>query len=300
MSTWRRTFAALILALAPAFVLVAMPRGAEGAGTETVHVVGKGQTIDQVAKKYGVSVKSIVSANKLKDPTSLKAGTKLVIPNAKGSASTKKSFESKPKHPGRVTLVRFGSNESQVIQAVTKKGKLMPGVMPRFARMMRFGKLNMEHPIDPKLIARVAQVSDHFGGKPIEIISGFRPKTLTQFTPHSNHNLGRAIDMRIAGVPNEVLRDYCKTFKSAGVGYYPNSLFVHFDVRATSTYWVDLSKPGEPPKYVGSATDVDHSVDDTLDDMTPDAVGSSSVAPSSTASAAASSPPPVPSSVGQP
>ena len=253
--------ATALLVAAPLIAVLAMPTLAEGA--DVVHVVAKGEKIDELAKKYGVQVKAIASANKLKDPSHLKAGTKLKIPGAKTPAKT---YEQKPKFPGRVKLVRFGSPESQELQVVSKKGKLVPGVLPRVARMMRFGKLNIEHPIDSHLVQLVAQVSDHFGGRPIEIISGFRPKTPTQYTPHSNHNIGKAIDMRIPGVPNEVLRDHCRTYKNTGVGYYPNSMFVHFDVRAKSTFWVDLSKPGEAPKYVGANTDVDHGVDDaTLD-----------------------------------
>jgi hypothetical protein len=34
-----------------------------------------------------------------------------------------------------------------------------------------------------------------------------------------------------------------------GVGYYPNSTFVHVDVRPDAAYWVDRSGPGEPPDY---------------------------------------------------
>lgn len=259
MKSW---IATAMLIAAPLLVVLALPGPA--AGADVVHVVQKGEKIDELAKKYGVQVKAITSANKLKDPSHLKPGTKLKIPG--GKLVSAKTYEKKPVHPGRATLVRFGTAESQQIQLVTKKGKLVPGVLPRVARMMRFGKLNIEHPIDPKLVQLVAQVSDHFGGRPIEIISGFRPKTLTQYTPHSNHNVGKAIDMRIPGVPNEVLRDHCRTYKNTGVGYYPNSLFVHFDVRSKSTFWIDLSKPGEPPKYVGKETDVDHGVDDaTLD-----------------------------------
>ncbi len=255
----RQLVTAALFALAPAVALVGFPSLADGA--EVVHVVTKGDKIDDLAKKYGVTIKSIASANKLKDPTHLKPGAKLVIPGAKVSKA--KTYEGKPKNPGRITLVRFGTSETQTIQLVSKKGKLLPGVLPRVARMMRFGKLNIEHPIDSKLVSLLAQVSDHFGGRTIEIVSGFRPKTPTQYTPHSNHNVGRAIDMRMPGVPNEVLRDHCRTYKNVGVGYYPNSLFVHFDTRAKSTFWVDLSKPGEAPKYLTPGSDVDHGVDDT-------------------------------------
>lgn len=262
MKSLKHWIASTMLVAAPLVAVLAMPNLAEGA--DVVHVVQKGEKIEELAKKYNVAVKTIASANKLKDPTHLKSGVKLKIPGAKVTAA--KTFEQKPKFPGRAKLIRFGTAESQEIQLVSKKGKLVPGVLPRVARMMRFGKLNIEHPIEPKLVQLVAQVSDHFGGRPIEIISGFRPKTPTQYTPHSNHNVGKAIDMRIPGVPNEVLRDHCRTYKNVGVGYYPNSLFVHFDVRAKNTFWVDLSKPGEAPKYVGKDTDVDHGVDDaTLD-----------------------------------
>jgi hypothetical protein len=34
-----------------------------------------------------------------------------------------------------------------------------------------------------------------------------------------------------------------------GVGYYPNSSFVHVDVRSQNTQWVDRSSPGERPEY---------------------------------------------------
>ncbi len=247
-----------LFAAAPVLALAAFPGIA--ASAEVQHVVVKGEKIDQIAKKYGVTVPALASANKLKDPSKLKPGSKLTIPGKAGQKP--KTYEMTPKVAGQVTLIRFGTKETQTLKLVDKKHKLVPGVLPRMARLMRFGPLKMEHPVDPRLVGLLAQVSDHFGGRPIEIISGFRPKTKTQFTPHSNHNIGKAIDLRIAGVPNEVLRDHCKTYKNVGVGYYPNSLFIHFDVGAKSTAWVDLSKPGEAPKYVQPGHDYDHGADD--------------------------------------
>ena len=96
-------------------------------------------------------------------------------------------------------------------------------------------------------------------------------------------------DMRVTGVPNEVLRDHCRTYKNVGVGYYPNSLFVHFDVRSKSTFWVDLSKPGEAPKYVNGQGDFDHALDEAAAD-------GADLSPKDEAAGAASSsaPPPLP------
>jgi hypothetical protein len=51
------------------------------------------------------------------------------------------------------------------------------------------------------------------------------------------------------GVPNSALRDYLRTLRDVGVGYYPNSTFVHLDVRERSASWVDYAGPGESPRY---------------------------------------------------
>jgi hypothetical protein len=98
----------------------------------------------------------------------------------------------------------------------------------------------------------LAKVSDHFGGRPIRVVSGYRPYSASQFTPHSRHNSGHAVDFSIPGISNRELRDYCKTLPNVGVGYYPNSSFVHLDARETSTYWIDYSGPGEAPRYANS------------------------------------------------
>jgi hypothetical protein len=95
----------------------------------------------------------------------------------------------------------------------------------------------------------VGLVSDHFGGRTIHITSGFRPYSPVQYAPRSNHNLGRAMDFSVEGVPNTVLRDFCRTFRNAGVGYYPNGTFVHLDVRPMKATWVDYSRSGEAPRY---------------------------------------------------
>jgi hypothetical protein len=50
-------------------------------------------------------------------------------------------------------------------------------------------------------------------------------------------------------VSNRELRDFCRGLPSAGVGYYPNSWFVHLDARDERSYWVDYSRPGEAPRY---------------------------------------------------
>jgi len=105
--------------------------------------------------------------------------------------------------------------------------------------------------VDPRLVQRIQAVVDHFKGPGLtkmSIISGYRPTSVG-----SMHSTGRAVDFRIEGVKNEDVVAFCKTLDDTGCGYYPNSSFVHVDVRdanAGHVAWIDASGPGESPRYV--------------------------------------------------
>jgi hypothetical protein len=102
--------------------------------------------------------------------------------------------------------------------------------------------------LDKGLLTRVSAVAHHFPGRPISLVSGYRPQSRG-----SLHQSARALDLRVAGVSNEELVAFCKTLKDTGCGYYPNSSFVHLDVRNPGTgpvSWIDSSGPGETPHYV--------------------------------------------------
>ena len=100
------------------------------------------------------------------------------------------------------------------------------------------------------LVGRMQHVVDHFHAKKITVVSGYRPSSLGSF-----HQSARAVDFHIEGVKNEDLVAFCRTIPDTGCGYYPNSSFVHMDVRAPRTghvYWIDSSGPGEPARYVAT------------------------------------------------
>lgn len=103
--------------------------------------------------------------------------------------------------------------------------------------------------IHPGLLERLQRVGEAFDPHPIEIVSGYRPDA----RPRSRHHHARALDVVVVGASREALRDLALTFERTGVGWYPNSTFVHIDVREESAYWVDLSRPGERPRYVRGA-----------------------------------------------
>jgi hypothetical protein len=108
--------------------------------------------------------------------------------------------------------------------------------------------------IDARLVERLETTVDHFhkagASSRVLLVSGYRPKSVGSY-----HQSGRALDFRIDGVQNEALVAFCKTLPDTGCGYYPNSSFVHMDVRdagAGHIAWIDVSRPGQPPKYVSA------------------------------------------------
>jgi uncharacterized protein YcbK (DUF882 family) len=108
------------------------------------------------------------------------------------------------------------------------------------------------HKLDPRVVERLEVVADHFrkeGQLPrIVLVPGTK-----QRTSGSMHTSGRAIDFKIEGVPNEEVVAFCKTMADTGCGFYPTAGFVHVDVRDHGighVSWIDVSKPGDAPKYV--------------------------------------------------
>ncbi len=108
--------------------------------------------------------------------------------------------------------------------------------------------------IDPGLVERLSLAVEHFrkdaAPARVQLVSGYRPRSAGSY-----HQAGKALDFRIDGVTNEALVAFCKTLPDTGCGYYPNSLFVHMDVRAPGAghiAWIDASRPGEHPRYVSS------------------------------------------------
>ena len=77
-----------------------------------------------------------------------------------------------------------------------------------------------------------------------EIISGYRSPatnamlvaTTDGVSSHSLHMEGRALDVRLVGLPAVALRDLALAKQAGGVGYYPVPNFVHLDTGRVRTW----------------------------------------------------------------
>lgn len=175
--------------------------------------------------------------------------------------------------------VRFvrGTGEQDVFPLVRCDGSVAPEALDRLSLMMR--PPNVERPTsgllpdepdaeaaargewiaevrlaNPRLLWAIQRIADAFPWRAIYVYSGYRPGALVAGTSHhSLHSAARAVDIQVHGIPNTKVFEVCRLLDDVGCGFYPNSKFVHVDVRRPGTghaVWIDASGPGEPPRYV--------------------------------------------------
>ena len=119
-----------------------------------------------------------------------------------------------------------------------EKGDYILDALQNLNYVLRDHRTNQVHPIDPMTLDLMAAISRKVGAKqPFEIISGYRsPQTNKSLSKQSRgvaknsyHMQGKAIDLRLPGVPLKAVRKAALELRMGGVGYYAKSDFVHID-----------------------------------------------------------------------
>lgn len=119
-----------------------------------------------------------------------------------------------------------------------ENGRYLSDGLREIDYVLRDFRTNEVRSIDPALLdllhtLRLAMAYD----RPISVISGYRcPATNAMLAARSNqvaknsyHVRGMAIDIRLPGRQLPSVRDHAKALALGGVGYYPESEFVHVD-----------------------------------------------------------------------
>ncbi len=139
---------------------------------------------------------------------------------------------------GRLILVNTHTGEVLDTVYRTESGYL-PGELGRLDWLLRDHRTGDVLPLDARLFDLLRELAGSAGLEPrYQVISGYRsPATNAMLVAGSDgvssrslHMEGRAIDVRLEGLPLERLRDLALARQAGGVGYYPSSDFVHLDV----------------------------------------------------------------------
>jgi len=159
-----------------------------------------------------------------------------------------------PPPSGNLHLYRPVEDETLKVNIFNPDGSYNVDAITVASHMLRCRRTDTEKPMEPRLLAILSHVFDHFGERRIDIVSGYRNQRKTT----SYHFKATAADIRISGVPAARLKAFVETLDAGGmgIGIYPVTGFVHIDVRPPPSYrWVDYarSNPGatqkRPPRW---------------------------------------------------
>jgi len=153
--------------------------------------------------------------------------------------------------PRTLTVVRPASGERANV-LYWKDGEVIDSAYQELCHMLRDVNGKAAMPIDPKLLetlwASQAFVARYGLDKPLEILSGYRTpasnsRLIEQGIPaarQSLHMSGKAADVRIAGLTEEVLGGLVRSFRQGGVGFYfrsgPRGGWIHADTGLNRTW----------------------------------------------------------------
>jgi len=171
-------------------------------------------------------------------------------PSRVGARTADAGNRRKPARKGPVVLYQVNLRETMALTMDDAEGRPLKGTQRRFDHFMRCHYTNVQHKMNPRLMRLLYLTGRHWPGRRLEVFSGYRHPSVAK-NPYSPHMRGLACDFRVQGIGTSELRDYLRRrFDKVGVGYYPNSPFVHLDVRKNqSAFWIDYSLPGERSIY---------------------------------------------------
>lgn len=119
-----------------------------------------------------------------------------------------------------------------------KDGVYLPAALQNIDDFLKDFRTGARHDIDPALLDVLYDIKVKTGSHaPFEVISAYRSPQTNQLlrtttagvAQNSMHLQGQAIDVRLGDVSLARLRDAALHLQRGGVGFYPESEFVHVD-----------------------------------------------------------------------
>lgn len=142
---------------------------------------------------------------------------------------------------GPVAVLTFRNMWTRELLPIDPK---QPPASVAIDRFLRCHYTNQATDMDPRLLDVALRAARHFQSTLVQVVSGYRaPKynLMLRKKGHavareSQHPLGHALDFRLPGVATRTLYRFVRSLRLGGVGYYPESAFVHADVGPIRTW----------------------------------------------------------------
>lgn len=161
-----------------------------------------------------------------------------------GHNASKSTLRAEPlqKPTGDIWLHAENLGEETKVNIYKQDGSYDDAALAKLDDLFRCRQTGEVRAVRPELYEQLSRISDHFGGKKIELVSGFRFAERSS----SRHFHASAMDIRIKDVSIRDMYNYAESLDGGnmGIGIYPTSQFIHVDFRAPgepSYRWTDWS-----------------------------------------------------------
>ncbi|MBI3329715.1 MAG: DUF882 domain-containing protein [Nitrospinae bacterium] len=144
------------------------------------------------------------------------------------------------------SLAFYNTHTGESLRAVYWfRGTYLPDPLRAINHILRDHRSDESISIDVQLLDLLQAIEKELeAGQPFHIISGYRSPATNAYlhqwsdgvVAHSLHIEGKAIDIRMPGRDLVLVRRVAMSLRGGGVGYYPESNFVHVDVGRVR-YW---------------------------------------------------------------
>jgi len=126
-----------------------------------------------------------------------------------------------------------------------ERGRYLTDALDEISFLLRDYRTDDVHPIDPELLDQLHDLKQILGlNQPFDVICGYR-SPLTNAKLHAEnsgvannsfHMHGRAVDIRIERFDLRRIHSAALAMHRGGVGYYPESNFIHLDTGTFRTW----------------------------------------------------------------
>jgi len=186
------------------------------------------------------------TASAAKTPSKSTAKKKKRPPGFTGANAPKSSYRKEPLEKPSGDLWLRAENLAQEVRVSIYKqdGSFDDASLAKLDELFRCLVTGEVRAVRSELYEQLSRIQDHFDGKRIDLVSGFRLGNGEQSS--SRHFHASAADFRIKGISIHTIKKFVETLDmgNIGLGIYPTTQFVHVDFRAPgepSFRWVDYA-----------------------------------------------------------
>src|SRR5262245_13216938 len=186
------------------------------------------------------------STTPAKKSTSKKRKKRVAAFRGHNAAKSTLRIDPLDKPSGNIWLRAENLGEELRVNIYKPDGSFDDAALAQLDELFRCSQTGAVRAVRAELYEQLSRFFDHFEGKRIDLVSGFRFAERNS----SRHYHASAMDIRIKGVSINAMYKFAESLDAGGmgVGLYPVSGFIHVDFRAPgepSYRWTDTNGPGQ-------------------------------------------------------